>query len=118
MKNMAPNSANISSTTSTTPADRDAERNSRSGSSGRLVRCSRSTNSSPTTSAPPRNAIVRAEPQPYDEPLIRPQISRNSAPERAAIPGMSNELAAGERGVSRSTIRLMIRAAAPTGTFT
>jgi hypothetical protein len=31
---------------------------------------------------------------------------------------MSNELAAGERGVFRSTIRLMIRAAAPTGTFT
>src|SRR5690349_2841011 len=39
MKNMAPNNANISSTTSTTPADRDAERNSRSGSSGCLVRC-------------------------------------------------------------------------------
>src|SRR2546426_1107563 len=33
MKNIAPNSANISSTTSATPADRDAEWNSRSGSS-------------------------------------------------------------------------------------
>ena len=94
MKNMAPNNANINSTTNVTPADRDAERNSRSGSSGRLVRYSRSTNSSPNTSAPPRNAIVGTEPQPYDEPLIRPQISRNSAPERVAIPGMSNELAA------------------------
>ena len=34
------------------------------------------------------------------------------------MPGMSNELAAGERGVSRSTSRLMTRAAAPTGTLT
>ena len=34
------------------------------------------------------------------------------------MPGTSSELAAGEGGVSRSTNRLMIRAAAPTGTFT
>ena len=64
MKNMAPNSANISSTTSATPADRDGERNSRSGSSGGLARCSRTTNSSPISAAPPRNASVWAEPQP------------------------------------------------------
>ena len=64
MKNMAPNSANISRMTSAVPADRDAERNSRSGSSGCLARCSRSTNSSPTTAAPPRKASVWAEPQP------------------------------------------------------
>jgi len=50
--------------------------------------------------------------------LINPQISRKSPPERVTIPGMSNELAAGEDGVSRSRSRLMIKAAAPTGTLT
>ena len=64
MKNMAPNSANISSTTSAVPAERDTERNSRSGSSGCLARCSRTTNSSPASAAPPRKASVWTEPQP------------------------------------------------------
>jgi len=61
---MAPNIANISSTTSTTPADSDAERNRRSGSSGWAVRAWRRTNSRTASAAAPRNASVGAELQP------------------------------------------------------
>ncbi len=117
MKNMAPNRANMSRMTSTTPADTDAERNSFSGSIGWRARRSRMMNSSPSSAAASRKASVRAEPQPQSGPLIRPKISANSAPDRAAMPGMSNELP-GAAGVSFSTSRLMARAAAPTGTLT
>ena len=64
MKNMAPNRANISRMTSSTPADRDAERNSFSGSIGWRARRSRMMNSSPSRAAAPRKARVRAEAQP------------------------------------------------------
>ena len=64
MKNMAPNRANMSRMTSTTPADSDAERNSFRGSSGWRARRSRTMNSSPSSAAVPRKASVRAEPQP------------------------------------------------------
>src|SRR6266581_4634981 len=117
MKNMAPNRANMSRMTSTTPAETDAERNSFSGSIGWRARDSRRTNASPSSAAAPRKPRVRAEPQPQSGPLIRPKISADSAPDRAAMPGMSNE-PAGAAGVSFSTSRLMARAAAPTGTLT
>ena len=64
MKNMAPNRANMSRMTSTTPADSDAERNSFRGSSGCRARDWRMTNSSPSRAAAPRKASVRAEAQP------------------------------------------------------
>ncbi len=114
---MAPNSANISRMTSTTPAETDAERNSFSGSIGWRARDSRRMNSRPSSAAASRKASVRAEPQPQSGPLIRPKISANSAPDRAAMPGRSNEPPAAA-GVSFSTSRLMARAAAPTGTLT
>jgi DNA-binding MarR family transcriptional regulator len=47
--------------TRTVPADSDAERNSRSGSSGWRARHSRRMNSSPKAAAVPRKASVRAE---------------------------------------------------------
>src|SRR5260370_35470089 len=78
MKNMAPNRANMSRMTSTTPADRDAERNSRSGSSGWRARDWRMTNSSPSSAAAPRKAKVRAEPQAKSGPLIRAHIRANN----------------------------------------
>src|SRR6266568_3476975 len=72
MKNMAPNRANISRMTSTTPADSEAERNSLRGSSGWRARDSRMTNSSPSSAAEGqgaggRPAVVRALDQPPDQ---------------------------------------------------
>src|SRR2546429_9301360 len=100
MKNMAPNSANMSRMTSTTPAETDAERNSFSGSIGWRARDSRRTNASPSSAAASRKPRGRAEPQPQPGPLIRPKDSANSAPDRAAEPGLSNALPAAGGGAS------------------
>ena len=53
MKNIAPNSENISVTVRTVPADRATERNSRSGSSGAFARVSRMMNKTSTSAAAP-----------------------------------------------------------------
>ena len=64
MKNIAPNIANISVSTSTVPAASGTDRNSRSGSSGSFVLDSRTMKAMSATTAAAKKPIVWPDAQP------------------------------------------------------
>jgi hypothetical protein len=116
MKNIAPNSENISIRTSTTPAD--------SGPSGTAATAAAVL--SPATRADEQHPGHCRTPEERQRPaaspaevraLISAHTSASRAPDSGAMPGMSKDRAAGEGSVSRSTSRPAARAIRPTGTL-